>query len=106
VAGPIAFSFLMGILLFLLDQVLPWFKSGTWTEKTIQNLRVVGRPIFSETTGWFGIDRILQWLDTVPLVAWFLLIFPIVWFLIWTPVLNLIAELVDKLFGLSRHNKS
>ena len=71
VVMPFAFSVLAGIVV-LGDQGLRWLKSGIWTEKTIQDL--IGHPIFSETTGWLGIDRILQWMDTVPLWHWCLLV--------------------------------
>jgi hypothetical protein len=77
IAVPMALSALCGVVV-LGDQGLRWLKSGTWTERTIRD--VIGHPIFTETTGWLGTDRILQ-MDTVPLWQWNLLIFPSVWVL-------------------------
>ena len=79
VVVPLALSALCGIIV-LGDQGLRWLKSGIWTKKTVQD--VIGHPIFSETTGWLGVDRILQWMDTVPLWQWNLLILPSVWVMI------------------------
>jgi hypothetical protein len=73
---PMTFSALCGIVVLGI-QGLGWLKLGTWTDMTIQD--AIGYPIFSETTGWVGLDRILQWVDTAPLWAWFVVILPGVW---------------------------
>ena len=76
VVMPFAFSVLAGIVVLGI-QGLRWLKSGTWTDMTIQD--AIGHPVFSETTGWVGIDRILQWVDTASLWGWFILVFPWLW---------------------------
>jgi hypothetical protein len=80
VALPVVFSLFIGILVVVV-QCVTWLKFGYWPGWTLQDgaLRLLGRPIYSET-GWIGLDRAIWWcINNLSLAELFIVILPTIW---------------------------